>query len=304
MAVSYYDRVIEAVQNRKVVVDSNSMLLSWVYVQKIWWQIQQFKFNEESEIAILKDIQTLEDILPYCTEAPFETLSKTVSALKATIYHLIGQSQVSVEIANRLTRSLVDSNLGDYVLVSAMCVLITTQIHLIYQSKGWNCIYELQMDFEMLRLLSEIAPLFTVMIEMLLSKYPNVVPREKLLAFKSNIAPNQGYYPYRVFEWVHLPTKEEPKEDEPPNMEYQPLNKEYQPPNKEYQPPNEEYQPPNMEHQPNNKEYHSHEKEESEQSPKVLYQTDSLLENGLNDIFLNWTQHTNFIDRQILGNGF
>jgi len=155
------------------------------------------------------------------------------------------------------------------------------------------------------------------MIEMLLSKYPNVVPREKLLAFKSNIAPNQGYYPYRVFEWVHLPTKEEPKE-EPPNMECQPPNKEYQqpkmeyqPPNKEYQPPNEEcqplnkeYQPPIMEYQPHDKEYHSHDKEESEQSPTVLHQTDSHLEDGLNDIFLNWTQHTNFIDGQILGNSF
>jgi len=220
-----------------------------------------------------------------------------VSALKATIYHLIGQSQVSIEIANRLTRSLVDSNLSDYVLVSAMCVLITAQIHLIYQSKGFNCIYELQMDFELLRILSEIAPLFTIMIEILLSKYPNVVSREKLAEFKPNIANNQGYYPYRVFEWVHLPTKEEPKEDPPPN-------KEYQPPNEECQPLNKEYQPPIMEYQPHDKEYHSHDKEESEQSPTVLYQTDSHLEDGLNDIFLNWTQHTNFIDQQILGNSF
>jgi len=304
-SLAYYDRVLEAVEKKKVGVDSNSMLLCWVFAQKIWCQIQQFTFTEEAEIAILKDIQTLENILPHCGEASFQALLKLVRSLKAAIYHLIGQAQVSVEIANTLTRDLISSNLSDYTLVSAMCVLITTQIHLIYEAKGFNCLYELQLDYQLLRVLSKFAPILALLTERLLKKYPNIVSSDKISEITSDLGifPDQLNYPYRVLEWIHMPTQEESKQCEPQNQEEpkqcEPQNQEEP---KQCEPQNQEepqqYQPENKEE---SKQSQPQNKEEPPPSPVVLDKTDSILEEDLNDIFLNWTQHTNLMDQTDFG---
>jgi len=118
--------------------------------------------------------------------------------LRAVVYHLLGQQQIAIQMANDVTGELLGSHLRKIVITSLIPLVLVTQIHIYYK-----CLPQLQLDYYIFESLSKLSPLAEFLFGELSRQY------SEIHCFPLKLSPKKTMkshcYPQRYLELIHLP---------------------------------------------------------------------------------------------------